>query len=398
VSGNWLEWKPVMTVKGSAMKHVLIVDDEPSLLRSIESGFENQQERFQVLTAANGREALAVLDSQAIDLVITDLRMPVMDGFELLAEMSSRFSHIPNVVMSAFGTPKIEKQLAGLGTFRFLDKPVDFDTMEQCINCALDAIDDEAGSLSGISLANFLQLIEVEGKTCTLFVFSNTHHRGVLHFQSGRLINASSGGLTGNQAVIEMVTWENVKLSLHELTLEPDESAINITSDLMFLLMEGARLKDETEAELDVLIEQGLDLKLVESESVADFHLNPEGGNMAGLKEILKEMASEMDGVLAIQVTGMDGIAIAVHNPAGADVDAFSAKFAMVMKLIEKSVGDLKNLGDFEENLVQTQNAWVLTRFVGAGYYMGIVVSREGTLGNVRLVAGKYQEKLRKSL
>jgi predicted regulator of Ras-like GTPase activity (Roadblock/LC7/MglB family) len=68
------------------------------------------------------------------------------------------------------------------------------------------------------------------------------------------------------------------------------------------------------------------------------------------------------------------------------------------MKLIDRSVEGLNNLGDFEENLVQSQNAWILTRFVGEQFYMGILVSRDGTLGNVRLVAGKYQERLRKSL
>lgn len=119
---------------------------------------------------------------------------------------------------------------------------------------------------------------------------------------------------------------------------------------------------------------------------------------MAGLKEILKEMADEMDGVLSIQITGMDGITVAVHNPTGADVDAFSAKFAMVMKLVDRSLEGIGNLGDFEENLVQSQNAWILTRFVGEQFYVGIVVSRDGTLGNVRLVAGKYQERLRKAL
>lgn len=118
---------------------------------------------------------------------------------------------------------------------------------------------------------------------------------------------------------------------------------------------------------------------------------------MAGLKDILKEMANEMDGVLAIVITGMDGITIAVHNPTGYDVDAFSAKFAMIMKLSDRSVSDLKGMGDFEECLIQTQNAWILTRFLGQSYYVGIAVSRDGTLGNVRLVGQKYLEQLRRA-
>ncbi len=378
------------------MRHVLIVDDEPSLLLSIESGFVDQQERFKVVTAAHGKEALKILERQTIDLVITDLHMPVMDGFELLATMSSRFPDIPNVVMSAFGTPKIENQLKSLGTYQFLDKPLDFDALEQCIISALDTLDEQKGSITGLSLSNFMQLIEAEQKTCTLHVYNKSAHKGILHFSEGKILDASTGTLTAEEAVIEMVTWDSVRISIHKLATDPKE--VHITSELMLLLMEGARLKDETKASISSFEEIIKGFDELESETEQESETTNRGVFMAGLKELLKEMADEMDGVLSIQVTGMDGITIAVHNPTGADVDAFSAKFAMVMKLIDKSVEALNNLGDFEENLVQAQNAWILTRFIGKEYYVGIAVSRDGTLGNVRLVAGKYQERLRKAL
>jgi len=377
------------------MRNVLIVDDEPALLLSIESGFENNQDRFKVFTAADGEKALDALEEREIDLVVTDLQMPKMDGFELLAKMSSKYPTIPNVVMSAFGTTEIESQLKSLGTFRFLNKPLDFDALEECITSALDSLEEQKGSISGLSLGNFLQLIEAEQKTCTLTVFNGASRKGILHFASGKILNAETGKLKADEAVIEMITWDNVKISLQELAISPDLCVIK--SELMLLLMEGAKVKDETEAAVSSFDEIMKGFDKLESDS-SDSSNTTEGGYMAGLKEILKEMADEMDGVLSLQVTGMDGITIAVHNPTGADVDAFSAKFAMVMKLIDKSVEGLNGLGDFEENLVQSQNAWILTRFIGEQYYVGIVVSRDGTLGNVRLVAGKYQEKLRKSL
>ena len=378
------------------MRNVLIVDDEPALLLSIETGFENQQEQFKVLTAGNGEEALVMLEDNDIDLVITDLQMPKLDGFELLAKMSTDYPGIPHVVMSAFGTPQIEGQLKSLGTFRFLHKPLDFDALEECIVKALQSLEEQKGSISGLSLANFLQLIEAEQKTCSLTVFSNSSRRGTLHFAAGKILDAETEELRADAAVIEMITWDNVKIILRELAVSPE--VCTVKSELMLLLMEGAKVKDETEASVSSFDEIFKGFDKLEPDNDNDSSTTTEGGYMAGLKEILKEMADEMDGVLSIQITGMDGITIAVHNPTGADVDAFSAKFAMVMKLIDKSVEGLNGLGDFEENLVQSQNAWILTRFVGDQYYVGIVVSRDGTLGNVRLVAGKYQEKLRKAL
>ena len=71
---------------------------------------------------------------------------------------------------------------------------------------------------------------------------------------------------------------------------------------------------------------------------------------MEVLNDILDEMAGQVDGLIATAVVGMDGISIAQHNPAGADLDALSAKFAMVMKLVEKSAAELK-MGIFEESI-----------------------------------------------
>ncbi len=377
------------------MRHVLIVDDEPELLLSIQTGFEGN-ERFQILTAPNGREALEILDSNKMDLVVTDLRMPEMDGVELLATMSELFPAVPSIVMSAFGTPVLEQQLKKAGTLAVLDKPLDIDALEKAINKALDSYKEQDGSLSGITIGNFLQLIVMEEKTAHIKVFHLGGKKGALFFLEGQLLDGEYGELTGQDAVLEMLGWDNVKIAIEELTSPYPDRKIN--ADLMGLLMEAARLKDENE-ESNPLEEVKKEFnRIQQQETEEEQKTTTGGGDMAGLKDILKEMADEMDGVLAIQITGMDGITIAMHNPTGTDVEAFSAKFAMVMKLVEKAVGSLQGMGDFEENLVQSQNAWLLTRYVTPQYYVGIAVSRDGTLGNVRLVAQRYLEQLRRSL
>jgi CheY-like chemotaxis protein/predicted regulator of Ras-like GTPase activity (Roadblock/LC7/MglB family) len=378
------------------MKQVLIVDDEPELLLSIKSGFENNG-RFQIITAANGREALDALESTNMDLVVTDLRMPKMDGVELLAAMSELFPEVPNIVMSAFGTTVIEQQLKKSGTMAVLDKPLDIEALEKAINMALDSHEEQNGSLAGLSLGNFLQLIEMEQKTAHLKVFHHGGKSGSLFFHEGKLIDAEHDALSGDEAVLEMLDWEDVKIAIKDFTAPFPDSRIK--SNLMPLLLEAAQRKDENNQEnpLDKVKQEFVRIQQQQRQQQQPI-TSREGEMMAGLKDTLKEMADEMDGVLAIQITGMDGITIALHNPTGADVDAFSAKFAMVMKLVEKSVDSLQGMGDFEENLVQSQNAWILTRYITPQYYVGIAVSRDGTLGNVRLVAQRYLDQLRRSL
>ncbi|MBU4033185.1 MAG: response regulator, partial [Proteobacteria bacterium] len=66
------------------MKKVLVVDDDHGFLLSLQDMCRERVDTFQIVTAGNGKEALTVLSSQPIDLVVTDLKMPEMDGFELV--------------------------------------------------------------------------------------------------------------------------------------------------------------------------------------------------------------------------------------------------------------------------------------------------------------------------
>ncbi|MCI5221505.1 MAG: response regulator [Candidatus Electrothrix sp. AR4] len=375
------------------MKQVLIVDDEPELLLSIRSGFKNNN-RFRIMTAKNGREALTILSSNKLNLVVTDLRMPVMDGVELLAAMTESFPEVSSIVMTAFGTSAMEQYLKKAGTLEILEKPIDIEALEQAINKALDLHDERDGNLTGISLCSFLQVVAMEQKTTHLKVFHPVGKNGSLYFFEGRLIDAEYKNLIGEEAALEMLEWDKVSLSMSQLSEPFPESKIH--SELMQILLKAAHRKDQSDdaRPLDLVKQEFIRIQ----QQKIPKKQTEEGEKMPGIKGLLKEMADEMDGVLAIQVTGMDGITIALHNPTGTDVEAFSAKFAMVMKLVEKSVNSLEGMGEFEENLVQSQNAWILTRFITPQYYVGIAVSRDGTLGNVRLVAQRYLDKLRKAL
>lgn len=383
-------------------KLLLIVDDEPELLLSIKSGFEHNG-RFRILTAENGRDALDLLDRNKVDLVVTDLRMPVMDGIELLSVMSESFPEVPHIVMTAFGAPLIEKQLKRAGAIEVLEKPLDIEALEQAVSRALDVHEEQSRSLSGLALSSFLQLVAMEEKTVHIKVFHPSGRNGSLFFRQGELIDAEADQLVGDEAALEMLAWENARVSMKEFP--SPAPGTRMQSELLPLLFTAAKREEEHGGED---FSNPLEAARLELSRLDETHNKQTtrqtaltttltGGTM-GLKDLLKKMADELDGVLVIQVTGMDGITLALHNPSGMDVEAFSAKFAMVMKLAEKSVESLKGLGELEENLVQAKNAWILTRFITPQHYIGIAVSREGTLGNVRLIGQRYIEHIRKLL
>jgi len=124
--------------KAERVKEVLIVDDEEPLLLTIAEGLSIYKKYFNLLTATNGADAVKLLKSSPIiDLVVTDLSMPKMDGFELLAYMNRNYPKIPVILMTAFGTPKIEEIVNGMGIFRYLEKPLDINGIADNIFAAL---------------------------------------------------------------------------------------------------------------------------------------------------------------------------------------------------------------------------------------------------------------------
>jgi DNA-binding NtrC family response regulator len=124
--------------KSERVREVLIVDDEEPLLLSIAEGLSIYKKYFNLLTATNGMEAVKLLKSSpVIDLVITDLSMPKMDGFELLAYVNRNYPKIKVIMMTAFGTPKIEEIVQNMGLFRYLEKPLDINVIADNILVAL---------------------------------------------------------------------------------------------------------------------------------------------------------------------------------------------------------------------------------------------------------------------
>ena len=224
------------------MKNVLIVDDEKSLLLTMQAGFVAFKDKFTVHTAENGKEAANILESTPIDLVVTDLKMPEMDGFELLVHINTHFPNIPVIVMTAFGTPEIETNLKENGMLRLLEKPVDFDELTQAILKSIDKKDD-GGTLTGISLPSFLQLIEMEQNTCLMEVTTPSAIHGLLYFQKGILYDAIFDDLKGEEAVYALLAIDDVKISFRSLPNKRFKK--NINANLMTLLMEGVRRKDE---------------------------------------------------------------------------------------------------------------------------------------------------------
>ena len=109
------------------MSTILIVDDEKYIVSGLEEAF--QDEGYSVLTAYDGKEAWAKVNSNDVDLVVTDLRMPVMSGDELVEKISAAYPTLPVIVLTGHGTIETAVESMRRGAVDFFTKPVDLEKL-----------------------------------------------------------------------------------------------------------------------------------------------------------------------------------------------------------------------------------------------------------------------------
>ena len=113
---------------------VLVADDEPNLRKVLRARLE--RDGYSVATAVDGESALAYLADNPVDVLISDLRMPNMDGMALLENVQENFANIPVVMITAHGTVDTAVLALKMGAFDYITKPFDRDEFRAVINKA----------------------------------------------------------------------------------------------------------------------------------------------------------------------------------------------------------------------------------------------------------------------
>ena len=117
------------------METVLIVDDEKNYPPVLSAVLE--EEGFETLTAYSGEEALSVLKNSDVDLVLTDMKMPSMDGIELLERIKQKDPGLPVIMMTAHGTVEKAVEAMQKGAYNYILKPFDNERLVIYVNKAI---------------------------------------------------------------------------------------------------------------------------------------------------------------------------------------------------------------------------------------------------------------------
>jgi len=221
---------------------ILIVDDEETLTWSMQKSLSKDKDKFEVMVANSAEDALKVLETEDMKLVISDIRMPGISGLDLLSKIKKEYPHIKVIIMTAYGSPDVQKDANMRGSLHYVEKPFEMKDIRKLIIDSLQEVKKGfEGQLSDLLLTDVIQM-KCLGKAHSSLTIKSGTKEGKIFFQDGDITHCVAEDLLGEQAFYEILTWpEGTFLSKRGDT--PEKKTIN--KDWQFLIMEGLRIADE---------------------------------------------------------------------------------------------------------------------------------------------------------
>jgi CheY-like chemotaxis protein len=229
---------------------VLFVDDDPTFLDLFQRLIsELAGPDWVVFTAQDSAQALNLLHNQTIDLLVTDIHMPVVDGLQFLKILQRQYPNLLKVVLTADSSGAYRASCLSHGAELFLEKPrhprgwqTIFAHLQQLVRMRPEA--GFQGVLRKVGLQDIIQL-ECLARNSSLLEVTTGGLKGEIFIRDGQLIHARLGDQTGEEALNQLLALPGGEFRLKPYAEPPAET---VTGSWEFLLMEGARQRDESAA------------------------------------------------------------------------------------------------------------------------------------------------------
>jgi CheY-like chemotaxis protein len=227
---------------------VLILDDEQDVLDTYRELLANLPSKPEVHTATSGARALALLESEPFSLMLTDLHMPGMDGFQVLTLVRRRFPSLRTVVMTSVGEDQYRARAYAMGIDLFMEKPQnekDIEIFTDCVESLLGR--EELGGFRGVQSKSLVDLIQIEclSQSSSVLKITNGPLIGRIWVENGDVIDAEVGDMTGEDGFKQIVSWRSGTFEM--LPADPTRER-RIMSSYSGLLLDSAQTLDEAEA------------------------------------------------------------------------------------------------------------------------------------------------------
>jgi CheY-like chemotaxis protein len=225
---------------------LLILDDDPAVLELYRELLSQLPSQPEIFTTTAGARALSMLKSDSFRLLLCDLKMPKMDGLQVLAIVRRRFPELRTVVMTAVHNEEFRARAYALGVDLFWVKPDTHQNMEMFLQCIESLLGrDNEGGFRGVQSKSLMDLIQMEclSQSSTVLRITRGPVRARIWIQAGELVDAEIEGARGESAFRRILQWKSG--TFENLPAEPDRER-TITKPANALLLEAAQAMDET--------------------------------------------------------------------------------------------------------------------------------------------------------
>lgn len=246
--------KPAKPVPPGPHKfQVLFVDDSLEFLETFGALCgELGGSAWEIHAATTADCALQILEQQTIDLAVLDINMPTIDGIQLLGIVNRRYPQVRVVVMTGLASEDNRTASLAKGAELFLEKPVSPESIQVAFNILNDLLkwaqrDGFTGALRQVGLTDVIQM-ECLGRQSLILEVRNRQSSGQIFIESGNIIHATAGDLTGEKAFQQLLSLNGGQFQLHPFRPPPERT---VQGSWEFLVMAAAQIHDEARASSD---------------------------------------------------------------------------------------------------------------------------------------------------
>ena len=240
-----------MPTVSASQKFVLFVDDDAEFLELLQAQMEHHcGGAWAVFTASDPGTALGLLGSRPVDLVVLDVRMPVMDGVQLLQLLNRKHPQLKKAVLSGHVDAEVRAMAFQGGAELVLEKPREsggYAALFMALNELLLLPTEQGfrGTLRRVGLEDIIQM-ECLSRHSLILEVAARGRRGTIYIRDGSLVHAGFGEMTGEPALQEILMLTGGEFHHRPFTEPPRET---LEGSWEFLLMEAVRRRDERAGE-----------------------------------------------------------------------------------------------------------------------------------------------------
>ena len=228
-----------------ARHKLLILDDDPVFLELYKEWLSQLPSKPEIQTSTSGARALSMLESEQFRVLICDLKMPKMDGLQVLSIVRRRFPELRTIVMTGVEDEEFRSRAYALGVDLFWLKPDTQKNMQMFLECLESLLGQTAeNGFRGIQNKSLMDILQMEclSQSSTVFRITRGSQVGKIWILNGDLIDAETDGARGEAAFRRILEWKSG--TFETLPSESDRER-TVTKSINALLLETAQAMDE---------------------------------------------------------------------------------------------------------------------------------------------------------